>query len=131
VRTALVTGGGRGIGRAIAARLLADGWAVVVADRDADGPPGSRSVRCDVSDEAAVAALVGGLARLDALVCNAGFGITKPLAALSLAEWNAVLGTNLTSIFLLARAGEAMLRAARGGIVTIASTRAHQSEPDT
>jgi len=135
MKTALVTGGGRGIGRAVAARLVADGWRVVVADRDADGPAGARSVRADVADEAAVAALVAGMAaaegRLDALVCNAGFGINKKLAQLSLAEWSAVLATNLTSTFLLARAGEAMLRLARGAIVTIASTRAHQSEPDT
>lgn len=135
MRVALVTGGGRGIGRAVAGRLLADGWRVVVADRDEAGPEGCRTVICDVADEAAVAALVAGIAaaegRLDGLVCNAGFGISKPLAALSLAEWNAVLGTNLTSIFLLARAAEAMLRAANGAVVTIASTRAHQSEPDT
>lgn len=135
MKTVLVTGGGRGIGRAVAARLVADGFAVVVADRDADGPAGCRSVRADVADEAAVAGLMGGIAaaegRLDALVCNAGFGVTKPLAQLSLAEWSSVLTTNLTSTFLLARAGEAMLRAAKGAIVTIASTRAHQSEPDS
>lgn len=135
MKTALVTGGGRGIGRAVAARLLADGWRVVVADRDADGPPGARTVRCDVSDEAAVQSLVAGIAaeeaRLDGLVCNAGFGITKPLARLSLAEWNSVLGTNLTSIFLLARETQALLHAAKGSIVTIASTRAHQSEPNS
>jgi NAD(P)-dependent dehydrogenase (short-subunit alcohol dehydrogenase family) len=135
MKTALVTGGGRGIGRAVAARLLADGWRVVVADRDADGPPGALTVRCDMSDEAAVQSLVAGIAaeeaRLDGLVCNAGFGITKPLARLSLAEWNSVLGTNLTSIFLLARETQALLRAAKGSIVTIASTRAHQSEPNS
>jgi len=135
MKTALVTGAGRGIGRAVAARLLADGWRVVAADRDADGPPGSRTVRADVADEAAVAALVAGIAategRLDGLVCNAGFGINKPLADLMLAEWSSVLATNLTSSFLLARAAEALLRAARGAIVTIASTRAHQSEPNS
>ncbi|MBL6456536.1 SDR family oxidoreductase [Belnapia sp. T6] len=134
-RVALVTGGARGIGRAIAARLAGDGWRVVIADREpAEGLPG-RLVQADVAEEAAVRSLVEGIAaregRLDALVCNAGFMIRKPIAALSLDEWNAVLGTNLTSAFLLARAAEPLLRAARGAILTIASTRAHQSEPDT
>ena len=134
-RVALVTGGARGIGRAVAERLERDGWRVVVADREAaSGLPG-RFVRADVSEEAAVRALVEGIAgaegRLDALVCNAGFMIRKPLRELSLGEWQAVLGTNLTSAFLLTKAAEGMLRAAGGAVVTIASTRAHQSEPDT
>ena len=87
---------------------------------------------CDVADETAVSALVAGLGgRLDALICNAGFNIRKPIAALTLTEWSSVLATNLTSTFLLARATESLLRAAKGSIVTIASTRAHMSEPDT
>jgi hypothetical protein len=130
---ALITGGARGIGAAIAARLHNDGWTVVVADRDP--APIGRSVVCDVSDEAAVATLIDGIrtteTRLDALVCNAGFGITKPIAELSLAEWSSVLATNLTSTYLLARAAESLLRTANGSIVTIASTRAHMSEPNT
>jgi NAD(P)-dependent dehydrogenase (short-subunit alcohol dehydrogenase family) len=134
---ALVTGGARGIGAAIAARLAGDGWRVVVADRDpgVTAPPNGRAVVCDVADEASVAALTESLAateqRLDALICNAGFMIRKPIAALSLAEWSSVLATNLTSTFLLVRATEALLRAARGSVVTIASTRARMSEPDT
>jgi NAD(P)-dependent dehydrogenase (short-subunit alcohol dehydrogenase family) len=133
----LVTGGAHGIGEAIAARLARDGWRVVVADRDASGaaPSGGRYAVCDVSDEAGVGALLAGVAahegRLDALVCNAGFGIRKPIAQLTLAEWSRVIDTNLTSTFLLTRAGEAMLRAARGSVVTIASTRAHMSEANT
>jgi NAD(P)-dependent dehydrogenase (short-subunit alcohol dehydrogenase family) len=135
-RVALVTGGARGIGAAIAARLATDGWRVVVADRDApDAPAGVRFHKADVGQEADVAALVESVrateTRLDALVCNAGMNIRKPIAALSLAEWNSVLATNLTSTFLLARAAEALLRAARGSIVTIASTRAHMSEANT
>ena len=126
-RVALVTGGARGIGAAIAARLVRDGWEVVVADRD----PGEGNIACDVSNETAVSALVGGLPRLDAMVCNAGYGIRKPLAALSLAEWSSVLATNLTSTFLLVKAAEEKLRAAKGAVVTIASTRAHMSEPNT
>ena len=134
---ALVTGGARGIGHAVAARLLRDGWHVVAADRDPTNLPGGqgRGVVADVGAEAEVARLVQGIAdregRLDALVCNAGFMIRKPLGALTLGEWNAVLATNLTSGFLLARAAEGLLRAAHGAIVTIASSRAHQSEPDT
>ena len=134
-RVALVTGGARGIGRAVAARLAADGWRVVVADREGAADVAGRLVEADVADEAAVGRLVEGIAqaegRLDALVCNAGFMIRKPIRELSLGEWNAVLGTNLTATFLLARAAEGLLRASRGSIVAIASTRARQSEPDT
>jgi NAD(P)-dependent dehydrogenase (short-subunit alcohol dehydrogenase family) len=69
--------------------------------------------------------------RLDALVCNAGIMVRKPLAALTLDDWSRVLRTNLSSVFLLVRAAEAMLRAAKGAVVTIASTRARMSEPNT
>jgi NAD(P)-dependent dehydrogenase (short-subunit alcohol dehydrogenase family) len=130
---ALITGGARGIGAAVASRLQNDRWDVVVADRY----PASagRSVICDVSDETAVATLIDGVrtteGRLDALVCNAGFGIRKPIAELTLAEWSSVLATNLTSTFLLVRAAESLLRTANGAVVTIASTRAHMSEPNT
>lgn len=135
-RVALVTGGARGIGAAVAARFAADGWRVVIADRDLARPAHpARCVQADVSDEAAVTGLVEGIlaaeGRLDALVCNAGYMVRKPIRDLTLAEWNGVLGTNLTSTFLLVRAAEGMLRAASGVVVTIASTRAHQSEADT
>jgi NAD(P)-dependent dehydrogenase (short-subunit alcohol dehydrogenase family) len=139
-RVALVSGGGHGIGAAIARRLIADGCRVVVADLDpahrADAEAmGARFVAADVGEEAPVAQLLAGIAaaegRLDALVCNAGVMVRKPLADLALDDWSRVLRTNLTSIFLLARAAEAMLRAANGAIVTIASTRARMSEPNT
>jgi NAD(P)-dependent dehydrogenase (short-subunit alcohol dehydrogenase family) len=130
---AIVTGGAQGIGAAVAARLSRDGWDVVVADRRPS--PVGRSLICDVSDEAAVNALIADIraaeGRIDALVCNAGFGITKPIAQLTLAEWSSVLATNLTSTFLMARAAEDLLRNANGCVVTIASTRAHMSEPNT
>jgi NAD(P)-dependent dehydrogenase (short-subunit alcohol dehydrogenase family) len=135
-KVGLVTGAGHGIGLAVARRLAGDGWRVVAADREpgADAP-GIRSVQADVADEREVAALVDGIriteGRLDALVSNAGIMVRKPLKQLTLAEWSRVIGTNLTACFLLARAAEDLLRAARGGIVTIASTRAHMSEPDT
>jgi NAD(P)-dependent dehydrogenase (short-subunit alcohol dehydrogenase family) len=136
-RVALVTGGAHGIGAAIAARLARDGWRVIVADRDVAGsaPPGGRYAVCDVAAETAVATLLAGVAadegRLDALVCTAGIMIRKPIAQLTPDEWSRVIATNLTSTFLLVRAGEALLRAANGAVVTIASTRAHMSEPHT
>jgi len=136
-RVALVSGGANGIGAGIAARLARDGWRVIVADRDPAGvpPAGGRYVVCDVGDEASVSALVRSVAateqRLDALICNAGFMIRKPFGELSLAEWSSVLTTNLTSTFLLVRAAETLLRAAKGSVVTIASSRARMSEPNT
>lgn len=136
-KVALVTGGGSGIGLATATRLVHDGWAVVIADMNGGLPQtlAARYLHADVSDEAAVAGLVASIrtreGRLDALVSNAGFMIRKPLRELSLAEWSSVLATNLTATFLLVRAAEDMLRATHGAVVTVASTRAHQSEPDT
>jgi NAD(P)-dependent dehydrogenase (short-subunit alcohol dehydrogenase family) len=131
----LVTGGASGIGAAIAARLASDGASVIIADRAPASIPDTRSVICDVSSEAEVQSLIRGIAETEAqlsgLICNAGFMIRKPIAELTLAEWNSVLATNLTSIFLLVRAAERLLRASRGSVLTIASTRAHMSEPNT
>jgi NAD(P)-dependent dehydrogenase (short-subunit alcohol dehydrogenase family) len=133
--TTLITGGAAGIGAGIARHLLAQGEAVIIADKTRAEIPGARCVVCDVADAAQVDDLVAGIAgtesRLSGLICNAGFMIRKPLARLTLAEWSSVIATNLTSIFLLAKACEPMLRAANGAIITIASTRAHMSEPDT
>lgn len=136
-KVALVTGGARGIGAAITRRLAADGYRVVIADRQpaVTAPADSRYTDCDVSDEAAVNGLISGIAaqerRLDALVCNAGISIRKPVKELSLADWTSVLATNLTSTFLLVRDAQDLLKNASGAVVTIASTRAHMSEPDT
>ncbi|MGI4954754.1 MAG: SDR family oxidoreductase [Janthinobacterium lividum] len=135
-RVALVTGAAHGIGLGVTRRLLQDGWRVVGLDA-APVPPqaGLRGVRADVSDEAAVNQVFAGLqaqeGRLDAVVSNAGVMVRKPVADLSLAEWQRVIGTNLTAAFLLARAAGPLLRQSRGSIVTIASTRARMSEPDT
>jgi NAD(P)-dependent dehydrogenase (short-subunit alcohol dehydrogenase family) len=57
--------------------------------------------------------------------------IRKPIEQLTLAEWHCVMETNLTASFLFARAAERALRASKGAIVTVASTRAFMSEPNT
>jgi NAD(P)-dependent dehydrogenase (short-subunit alcohol dehydrogenase family) len=140
---ALVTGGAKGIGRAIARHLIDNGWCVGVVDLPGAGlhrafQRGMRHVTLiegDVGIEQtaphAVAAVLDRFERLDALVSNAGIMIRKPLRRLTLADWHRVLDTNLTATFLFARAAEKPLRRARGAIVTIASTRALMSEPDT
>ncbi|GAA0600611.1 SDR family oxidoreductase [Caenispirillum bisanense] len=143
---AIVTGGAQGIGRAIVERLLVEGRHVVLLDADAAAVAavapqlaglGTLTARvCDVADETAVAAAVAEVAAapgaLTAVVANAGIMIRKPVTDLSLAEWRRVIDVNLTSAFLLARACAPLMTAAGGGaMVTIASTRAHMSEPDT
>jgi NAD(P)-dependent dehydrogenase (short-subunit alcohol dehydrogenase family) len=135
-RTAVVTGGAKGIGRAIVLRLRQECWNVVILDHDgvADGD-GAHGVVGDVGDETAVKEVIAQaldrFGQLDAVVSNAGIMIRKPVTELSLAEWRRVLDTNLTGAFLLAKHAASALRAARGAMVLIASTRAHQSEPDT
>jgi NAD(P)-dependent dehydrogenase (short-subunit alcohol dehydrogenase family) len=142
-RVALVTGGANGIGRAICRHLLGSGWRVGVVDLPGSAltrsfPARARNIvliEGDVREEEtaarAVAALTERFGRLDGLVSNAGIMIRKPLRQLTLAEWHRVIDTNLTATFLLTRAAETALRKARGAIVTIASTRAVMSEPNT
>jgi NAD(P)-dependent dehydrogenase (short-subunit alcohol dehydrogenase family) len=141
-RVALVTGGAKGIGRAIAKHLLAGGWRVGVVDQAGSGLRRafgqSRDVvpiDGDVADENAVQrsvdSVLGAFGRLDGLVSNAGIMIRKPLRELSLAEWRRVADVNLTAAFLFARAAEPALRETKGAIVTIGSTRAQMSEPGT
>ncbi len=146
-RCALVTGGGRGIGRAIARHLLQAGWAVTIADIDREAgqktsaefaPTGpclfhQTDVRQEDDVKNAIAATLVRFRRIDGLVNNAG--IAKASAAkvteLALADWNRIVGANLTGAFLCAKHATPHLRAAKGAIVNIASTRALMSEPNT
>jgi NAD(P)-dependent dehydrogenase (short-subunit alcohol dehydrogenase family) len=140
-KSVIVTGAARGIGAGIAARLASDGWNVVATDIDSAALAstarqiGAHAIAADAADEADVRRIVSeALSQfngIDAVVANAGINANGPLASTSLEAWNRVLSVNLTSLFLLAREAETALRAAKGGIVAIASTRAHMSEPDT
>ncbi|MBA1194849.1 SDR family oxidoreductase [Pseudomonas entomophila] len=144
-RVALVTGAARGIGLGIAAWLICEGWQVVLSDVDRKrGAKVAKAlgdnawfVSMDVADEkdvvTGVAQVLGQFGRLDALVCNAA--VADPhsgtLESLSLSQWNRVLAVNLSGAMLLAKHCAPYLRAHGGAIVNLASTRAHQSEPDT
>ncbi|SFG23636.1 NAD(P)-dependent dehydrogenase, short-chain alcohol dehydrogenase family [Palleronia marisminoris] len=139
MKHALVTGGANGIGRGIVAHLLDLGWAVHALDRDADGladlPDHDHLTRveADVSDEASVRSALAGLKRLDLLVSNAGIASpdSGPVEDLSLEDWNAWIGTNLTGSFLMAKHTVPLLRAANGSMILMSSTRAFMSEPNT
>jgi NAD(P)-dependent dehydrogenase (short-subunit alcohol dehydrogenase family) len=144
---ALVTGGAQGIGKGIAHHLLTQGYAVMLADLDSEAGSEAaqalahlgtlRFVQADVASEpavqAAVAQTIEAFGRLDALVNNAGIADQDagPPEHLRLEDWNRMLGTNLTSMFLCAKHAIPHLRQQRGAIVNIASTRAFQSEAHT
>ena len=133
-RHALVTGGGRGIGAAIAKRLAGLGAAVTVLGRDlarleetAAALPKAQVVPCDVTDEAAVgrafAQAVAQSGDLHILVNNAGAALSAPLAKTTLEQFRAMIEVNLTGAFLCCRAVlPGMLAAGTGRIVNIAST---------
>ena len=128
-RVAVVTGGARGIGDAIAEALLERGTGVVVLDRlpPADPRPGVRYVEADVSDPASVAAAFETVdeheRRVDVLVNNAGIQRAGLIGKISFEDWSNVIGTHLTGTFnCCSQAVPRMLRGGRGGaIVNIAS----------
>ncbi len=137
---ALITGGTRGIGYAVAEALLARGDSVVVTSTTDDGAQRAETalaagandatrvlgVMCDVRDRAAVHRMVATVVQrfggLDVLVNNAGVGVGAPVEALSEEEWDRLIGINLTGVFHCCQAALTPLKARGGGwIVNVSS----------
>lgn len=133
----LVTGGGAGIGRAVALGFARAGAAVHVLDRDGDkaqataddiaalGVPGV-AIDADVTNEMALEAAVDGIVaaagRIDVLVNNAGLAIRQATVDLALTDWERVMAVNVTGVFLCARiVARQMIRQGGGAIVNMAS----------
>jgi len=141
-RTALVTGGARGIGLAITERFVAEGARVALVDRDPAVEavakrlgPTARALVADVTRtaevERAVAAAHAWADRLDIVVNNAGItGRSYPIWELSDEDWHQVLAVDLTSVFLVCRAAvKLMLPRQAGRIVNIASIAGKEGNP--
>jgi 3-oxoacyl-[acyl-carrier protein] reductase len=136
-RTALVTGGASGIGRAIAGELLAEGASVLVADRDADGlaalPEEFETIAVDLAERDAPGELgreaeerLGGV---DVLVNNAGLMRQTPALEITVDEWDELFAVNLRAVFFLTQAvAGAMAERGRGAVVSVASVNAFRSE---
>jgi NAD(P)-dependent dehydrogenase (short-subunit alcohol dehydrogenase family) len=146
-KVAIVTGGGQGIGKAIAKRFLSEGLKVVIAEinelagittiAEYQDLGAICFIKTDVSDESSVKNLVqetqNNFGVIDVLVNNAAMANPEnsPLTELSLEDWNRTISTNLTSVFLCSKHSAIHLQKSQGTIINIASTRALMSEPNT
>lgn len=142
----IVTGGGRGIGRAAALRFASEGASVVVADIDATSGTevaamlqelgaSAMAVRCDVQDESSVRSLVEStldrFGKVSVLVSNAGIARDTALAETRADEWDSIIRVNTTGAFLCARAVVRTMMANRGGKIVFlssASARGHRGQ---
>jgi 3-oxoacyl-[acyl-carrier protein] reductase len=125
-RSALVTGGNRGIGLAVARRLAADGCAVTVTSRSGEQVPDLTTVTCDVRDSESVDQAFGAVEAsqgpVEVLVANAGITRDQLLALMSEEAFTSVLDTNLTGAYRVARrAVRGMMRLRRGRLIFISS----------
>ena len=139
-KTALVTGGGGGIGREIAAQLKAAGANVAICGRNVEkleaaarSIGGALTLPGDLLDDTYVQSCVdrtvetfGGL---DILINNAGVALSKPFAETTIEDFDRVMATNVRAPFILIRSALPHLRKARGRVINIASVVAHKGYP--
>jgi NAD(P)-dependent dehydrogenase (short-subunit alcohol dehydrogenase family) len=139
-RVAVVTGGARGIGEAIATRFTAEGATVAILDLDGPaatetaGRLGGTGHQCDVrsrsSVEAAMDEVLTQHGRIDVLVNNAGVGLAGPSESFSDADWDTSIGIMQTGVFLCSQVvGRHMLERRHGVIVNISSINAWEAFP--
>ena len=133
-RSVLVTGGNRGIGRAIAEAFLAQGDSVAVTTRSGDAPEGAFGVACELTDpgsvDAAFSAVEEHQGPVEVLVANAGITRDTLLLRMGEQDWDDVIHTNLTGSFRLAkRATKGMLRQRKGRIIFVSSVVALLGSP--
>jgi 3-oxoacyl-[acyl-carrier protein] reductase len=132
VKTALVTGAGRGIGRAAAEALAKSGVKVFGLDKDFSGAPQDiEPVRFDLTDVSAIPKLIAGLGRLDVLVNNAGIQAALPIDRYSDEARSRMLRVNLEApVELIRAASKAMAERGSGRIVNVASVAAYMAHTD-
>ncbi|WP_375280635.1 SDR family NAD(P)-dependent oxidoreductase [Pseudooctadecabacter sp.] len=132
MKTAIITGGARGIGLAAADVLLEAGWQVGLVDRDGDALAEAVTARdnvhgifCDVSDPDAVQGMMDEAIRhfgaIDGLVNNAGVADFGPIEDTDFDRWKTVMETNVDGVFLCTQAATPALKKSKGAIVNIAS----------
>jgi 2-keto-3-deoxy-L-fuconate dehydrogenase len=124
-RVVVLTGAAGGIGTATCEVLERDGWEVVAVD--VNEPAAGRWLQVDVADAPTLAAALGDLPRVDALVNNAAVQLDSLIADTTTDEWDTVSDTNLRGSFTAIGALQDQLRAARGSIVNVASVHGHAS----
>jgi glucose 1-dehydrogenase len=134
-RVVLITGAGGGIGRASVHHFASNGWRVVGVDRAEFGddfPQNGYFIRADISNPESTEQIFeqarGFHSTLDALVNNAAVQVAKPLVETTVEEWDAVMASNLRSVFLFVKLAHPLMKAAGGGaIVNVSSVHAIQT----
>lgn len=144
-KVAIITGGGQGIGKATAKKLLEKNISVIIAEIDEEAGKeveeeystlgNIKFIKTDISQEEDVKNMIAKtveiFGKINYLINNAGISINKHISELTLEEWNKVISVNLTGAFLCSKYAYPYLKKEKGVIINISSTRAFMSEPNT